>query len=351
MQRRELSLGLLRGTRSEKERPMRRKTVRLIVMLVFVLLTAPCATHAQPATKVYRIGYVKIGTAAATPSWDEAFKQRLQELGYMEGQNLVIEARFANGQVERLPALVTEVVQLQVDCLVVGGIPTIRAAQQATSTIPIVMINANTDPVRLGLITSLARPGGNITGVITIAEQLAGKRLELLKEAFPHLARIGHLSEKHNSASATDLQEVEAAARRLGVRVQPLAMHGPEELEQAFRAVREERAEALIVVGHGFVNSHRARIVQLVDTLRLPVMYTNAAFVQSGGLMSYADDPLDRVRRAARFVAKVFQGAKPADLPVERPTKFELIINLNAAKALGLTIPPALLFQADKVIK
>ena len=330
---------------------MRRKTVRLVVILTLVLLTAPRAAHVQPATKMYRIGAVRNQTASATASESAAFTQHLRELGYTEGQNLVIEWRFADGQAERLPALVAELVQLQVDCLVVGGISTTRLAKQATSTIPIVMINASDDPVRLGLITSLARPGGNITGVIDIAEQLAGKRLELLKETFPHLARVGHLSAKHGPVGVADLQAVEAAARLVGVRIQPLQVHGPEELEQAFRAAHAERAEALIVAGAGFLNSHRERIVQLVDTLRVPVMYTQATFVESGGLMSYADAPLERARRAATFVDKILKGAKPADLPIEQPTKFELIINLKAAKALGLTIPPALLFQADKVIE
>lgn len=330
---------------------MQRKTVWLVVMLALVLLTAPLVAHAQPATKVYRIGFVRPTTASATASWDEAFKQRLRELGYTEGQNLVIEARFANGQRERLPALVAELVRLQVDCLVVGGTGPTHAAKQATSTIPIVMLNASDDPVRQGLITSLARPGGNITGVIDIAEQLAGKRLGLLKEAFPHIARVGHLSDKHASPGVTHLQEVEAAARLVGVRVQPLEMHGPEELDQAFRAARAERADALIVAAHGFPNSHRARIVQLVDTIRLPVMYTNAEFVRIGGLMSYGADPGERFSRAATFVAKIFQGAKPADLPVEQPTEFKLVINLKAAQALGVTLPPALLFQADEVIK
>ncbi|MGH8072415.1 MAG: ABC transporter substrate-binding protein [Candidatus Entotheonellia bacterium] len=330
---------------------MRLKTVRLVVMLALGLFTAPLAAHAQPSTKVYRIGVVRPSTASATASESEAFTQRLRELGYTEGQNLVIERRFADGQAERFPALVAELVRLQVDCLVVSGTGATHAAKQATSTIPIVMLNASDDPVRLGLITSLARPGGNITGVIDIAPELAGKRLELLHEAFPHLARVGHLSDKNVSPAVADLQEVEAAAHRLGVRIQPLQVQGPDELEQAFRAVREERADALIVVNHGFLNSHRERIVHLVDTIRLPVMYTRATFVRIGGLMSYADDPLDRARRAATFVAKILQGAKPADLPVEQPTKFELVINLTAAKALGLTMPPALLFQADQVIK
>src|SRR5262245_39442196 len=331
---------------------MRLKTVRRVVMLALVLLTAPLAAHAQLATKVYRIGIVRPSTASATASSSEAFTQRLWELGYMEGQNLVIEARFADGQLERLPVLVAELVRLQVDCLVVGGTDTTRIAKQATSTIPIVMINASDDPVRLGLVTSLAQPGGNITGVIDSAEQLAGKRLELLKEAFPHLARVGHLAAaKDCPPCAADLQEVQAAARGLGVRVHPLPVHGPEDFEPAFRAARTEGAEALIIVNHGFVNSHRERIVQLVDTLRLPVMYTRATFVESGGLMSYADDPLERARRAATFVDKILKGTKPADLPVERPVKFELVINLKAAQAFGLTMPPTLLLQADKVLQ
>ena len=330
---------------------MRRKTVRLVVMVVFVLLTAPCATHAQPATKVYRIGVVRTGTASATASENEAFTQRLRELGYTEGQNLVIEWRFADGQVERFPTLVAELVQLQVDCLVVGGNAGTRAAKQATSTIPIVMSNASDDPVRLGLITSLARPGGNITGVLDIAEQLAGKRLELLKEAFPHIARVGHLSDKHSPAGAAHLTAVEAAARLVGVRVQPLAMQGPEDLDNAFRAAREERADALIVAGFGFLYSQRERVVHLVDTIRVPVMYTGATFVRIGGLMSYADDSRDRNRRVATFVDKILKGAKPADLPVEQPTKFELVINLKTAKALGLTIPQLVLIRADEVIQ
>jgi putative ABC transport system substrate-binding protein len=330
---------------------MRRKTVRLVVMLAFVLLIAPFAVYTQPATQVYRIGLVRLTTASANASENEAFVQRLRELGYTEGQNLVIEARFANGQLERIPALVAELVQRQIDCLVVAGTVTTHAAKQATSTIPIVMINASNDPVRLGLITSLAHPGGNITGVIDIAPELAGKRLELLKEAFPHLTRVGHLSDKNISPGVAHRQEVEAAARLVGVRIQPLAMHGPEELDQAFQAARAEHAEALIVADYGFLNSHRARIVQLVDAIRLPVMYTHAAFVKLGGLMSYGEDRIDRARRAATFVDKIRKGAKPADLPVERPTKFELLINLKAAEALGLTIPPTFLFRADEVIR
>jgi putative tryptophan/tyrosine transport system substrate-binding protein len=284
---------------------VQRKTMWLVVILALVLLTAPLAANAQAPTKVYRIGYVRGGTGAATASEDEAFTQRLQELGYTAGQNLVIEARFVQSPFERLPAVIAELVQLPVDCLVVGGTVATHAAKQATSTIPIVMISANTDPVHLGLITSLARPGGNITGIINIAEQLAGKRLQLLKEAFPHIARVGHLAEKNNPASVTDLQEVEAAARELGVRVQALHVQGLDDVEQALRVARAESAEVLIVAHHGFVNDHRARIVQLVDTIRMPVMYTRAEFVEIGGLMSYTEDSLDRARRAATFVDKV----------------------------------------------
>src|SRR5262245_13030819 len=337
---------------SEKEMTMRRKVAQLVVLLALVVLTAPLAAHAQPATKMYRIGAVRGQTASVGASENAAFTQRLRELGYTEGQNLVIEWRFADGQAERLPTLVAELVRLQVDCLVVGGTEATRIAKQATSTIPIVMINASDDPVRLGLITSLARPGGNITGVIDSAEQLAGQRLALLHEAVPHLVRVGHLAAATDCPPcAADLQAVEAAARVLGVRVHSLPVHGPEDFEPAFRAARAEGVEALIIVNHGFVNSHRERIVQLVDTLRLPVMYTRATFVESGGLMSYADDPLERARRAATFVDKIFKGTKPADLPVERPVKFELVINLKAAQAFGLTMPPMLLLQADKVIQ
>jgi putative ABC transport system substrate-binding protein len=292
---------------------MRLYTIRLIATLALVILTAPLAAEAQPSTKMYRIGYLRGGRGDNAE--DEAFKQRLQELGYTEGQNLVIEVRAGGGERERYPALAAELVRLNVDCLVVGGIPAIRAAQQATSTIPIVMINVGgDDPVRLGFITSLARPGGNITGVMDISAELAGKRLELLKEAFPHLTRVGHLSDKHIAAH---LHEVEAVARLVGVRIQPLEVQDPAEVEQAFRAAREAHAEALIVVHHGFVISHRARLAQLIDTIRLPVMYTHSDFVTSGGLMSYGEDRLDRARRAATLVAKIFQGVQPADLPVE----------------------------------
>ena len=328
---------------------MRRKTVRLVVRLALVLLTAPLAAHAQPSAKVYRIGY--LSNLSEYGSQGEAFTRRLWELGYTEGQHLVIEARFAQSTLERLPALAAELVRLQVDCLVANGISATRAAKQATSTIPIVMLNVSDDPVRLGLITSLARPGGNITGVIDIAEQLAGKRLELLHEAFPAIARVGHLSVKNSPAGTAHLKEVEAAARVVGVHVHPLEVQGPEELEQAFRTARAERADALIVVTFGFLNSHRERIVKLVDTIRLPVMYTSAEFVRSGGLMSYADEPLDRARRAAMFVDKIFKGAKPADLPVEQPTKFKLVLNLKTAQALGMTMPPSLLLLADEVIQ
>jgi putative ABC transport system substrate-binding protein len=320
-------------------------------MLALVLLAAPLTSHAQPATKVYRIGFVRSTTASANASENEAFTQRLRELGYTEGQNLIIEARFANGQAERLPALVAELVRLPVDYLVVGGTVTTHVAKQATSTIPIVMINASDDPVRLGLITSLARPGGNITGVIDIAPELAGKRLELLKEAFPHITRVGHLSDKNIAPGMTHLQEVEATARLMGVHIQPLEMQGPDDLEQAFQVARAERAEALIVAEYGFLNNHRERIVQLVDAIRLPVMYTHAAFVKLGGLMSYGEDRLDRARHAAMFVHNILKGVQPAALPVERPTKFELVINLKAAQALGLTIPPTFLFRADEVIR
>jgi len=291
---------------------MRCKTVRLVVMLALVLLTAPLAATAQPSAKVYRIGY--LSNLSGYGSQGEAFTQRLRDLGYTEGQHLVIEARFAHSTLARLPALAAELVRLKVDCLVASGISATRAAKQATSTIPIVMLHASDDPVRLGLITSLARPGGHITGIIDIAEPLAGKRLELRHEALPEIARVGHLAVKNSPAGAAHLKEVEAAARLVGVHIHPLEVQGPEDLAQAFRAARAERADGLIVVTFGFLNSHIERIVKRGDTIRLPVMYTSAEFVKSGGLMSYADEPLERARRPARGAAHEVQaGPQPQD--------------------------------------
>jgi putative ABC transport system substrate-binding protein len=286
----------------------------------------------------------------AAPYIWPTFREGLRELGYVEGKNLAIEFRQRKRPKTYL-ALAKELVQLKVDIiLTVGGSATL-AAKQATNTIPIVMGNSSSDPVSRGLIDSLARPGGNVTGVIDILPDLAGKRVELLREIFPKLSRIAHLSPDAGSVGPEHLKAVEAAARALGMRVQALKVKGPDDLERAFRAAAKEGAEALIVVGVSFFIPHRPRIVNLEAKYRLPTMHTHTRWVQLGGLISYTTDVNVRYRRAAQYVDKVLKGANPADLPVEQPTKFNLEINLNTAKKLGITIPPSILLRATKVIE
>lgn len=312
-----------------------------------VLLTIGHLADAQQA-KLYRLGY--LGQRGGIEQQEEAFRDGLRKLGYIEGQNIIIEWRFTKGKAELFPELAAELVRINVDCIVTTGVNATRAAKQATGTIPIVMPNASDDPVRQGLIASLAKPGGNITGLTDIASDLAGKRLELLRETFPKVSRVGHLSDRAAPSSVAHLKEVEAAAQRLGVQVQGIEMRGREELENAFHDTAK-RADALIVMSSGFVNNNRKRVIELETKHRLPVMYTNPFFVPAGGLMSYSADVLDQFRRAAIFVDKILKGAKPSDLPVEQPIKFELLINLKTAKQIGLTIPPNVLARADRVIK
>jgi len=326
---------------------MKGKITGFALYALFIALGFPA--EAQQMGKVYRVGYLSNG--AENRQQEEGLQKGLRERGYIEGANMFIEWRFTKGKSELLPELAVELVRLKVDCLVTSGILATQAAKQATTTIPIVMSNASDDPVRHGLIASLARPGGNITGVIDIASDLAGKRLDLLKETFPKISRVGHLSDRGSPTGATHLKETEAAAHVMGLRFQPLEVQSPGDFENAFQAARKERADALIIAQHGFINSYRERVVNLAGKARLPVMYGSADFVRVGGLMSYADASLDRARRAATFVDKILKGAKPADLPVEQPMKFEFIINLKTAKALGLTIPQSVLYRADKVIK
>jgi putative ABC transport system substrate-binding protein len=319
------------------------------ILVAVVLFALGVIAEAQQPKKVYRIGVLS-PRSGIEPN-DEAFRQHLRELGYVEGQNLLIEWRFNKGKQELYPELAAELVRLKLDCIVVSGVGAAHATKQATSTIPIVMSNASDDPVRQGLISSLARPGGNITGFTDIASELAGKRLELMKEAFPKITRVAHLSHRGTGAGAANLKETEVAARVLGVRVQALVLPGPDDLENAFRAAVKGRADGLIVAAHGFINSYRERIVNLTIKNRLPSMYTNPQFVLVGGLMSYAANVTDQYRRAAIYVDKILKGTKPADLPVEQPKKFELVINLKTAKQIGLTIPPELLARATKLIK
>ena len=235
--------------------------------------------------------------------------------------------------------------------MIVSGIRAAHAAKQASATIPIVMANASDDPVRQGLVASLAQPGGNITGFTDMASELAGKRLELLKEAIPKVSRVAHLSDRTTPPGAADLKEIEAAARVLGVRIRPLQLQGSDELATAFRAAMKGRVDALIVAAHGFIHSHREQIVSLTAKNRLPAMYTNPEFVIAGGLMSYAADIPDQYRRTAIYVDRILKGTKPAELPVQQPMKFELVINLKAAKQIGLPISPNVLVRADRVIR
>ena len=279
-----------------------------------------------------------------------AFREGLHDLGYTEGKNIVIEERYADGKEDRLPALAAELVHLKVDIIMVGGGNATLAAKNATKTVPIVMGTAS-DPVGTGLVASLARPGGNITGLTLINPDLSGKRLELLKETIPKLKHVAVLIHRDNPAATLMLKETETAAQSLGLQLQILEVRGSNELENAFGVAKKGRAEAMNVLSSAFLRSERKKIVELASKGQLTAMYFDSQFVESGGLMSYGANIADQFRRAATYVDKILKGAKPADLPVEQPTKFELIINLKAAKQIGLTIPPNVLVRADKVIK
>jgi ABC-type uncharacterized transport system substrate-binding protein len=323
-------------------------TVGIILILACNILTAPCAAEAQQPTKVYRVGWLHPGSRSSTL---EPFRQGLRELGYIEGQNLVIEYRYAEGRDDQLADLATELVRLQVDVIVAVGVAGIRVAQHATRTIPIVMAGI-TDPVAQGFVASLARPGGNITGLSTLNEDLFGKRLELLKEMVPQSARIAVLTNPGHPLHEPWMNTLTVAARALGLQLHVAELRSPDELVNAFAAMTRAGADALIVLTDPalLANLH-GRIVDLAATHRLPAMYSQRFFVDAGGLMFYGLSIADMSQRLAVYVDKTLKGATPGDLPVEQPTKFELIINLKTAKALGLTIPPTLLFQADGVIQ
>ena len=316
------------------------------------LLAAPLAAEAQQAAKVARIGWLGIDRTAA-PHLREAFLQGLRDLGYVEGRNVVIEYRDAEGKIERLPALAAELVSLRVDVIVAAVTAAALAAKQATRTIPIVF-PAVSDPVATGLVTSFARPGGNSTGLSFFAPELVGKSMQLLKQAAPGVSRVAVLWEPSALAEHQGkalLKAAEVAARTLGARLQIVEARGPDDFERAFSEMTGARADALIVLTSATFVQARRRLVDLAAKSRLPAAYSLREFVDARGLMSYGPNILDQYRRAATYVDKILKGAKPADLPVEQPTKFELVINLKAAKALGLTIPPSLLQQADQVIE
>jgi putative ABC transport system substrate-binding protein len=320
-----------------------------------VLLTAPLAAEAEQAAKVPRIGWLSLNRVASpSPHLTEAFRQGLRDLGYVEGRNVVIEYRDAEGKLERLPALAAELVALQVDVIVAGGgTPTALAAKQATKTIPIVFASAG-DPVGSGLVTSLARPSGNVTGLSNLAPELVGKRLEQLTQAVPGVSRVAALWQPGGLGERTDkdvLKEAEAAARTLAVRLQLVEARGPADFDRAFSDMTKARAGALTVLPSLMFSSERRRLVDLAAKTRLPAVYPQRDFVDAGGLMAYGPNLADLFRRTATYVDKILKGAKAADLPIEQPTKFELVINLKTAKALGLTIPPSLLQRADQVIE
>jgi putative ABC transport system substrate-binding protein len=281
----------------------------------------------------------------------DAFRQGLRDLGYIEGKNILVEYRYAEGKLDRIPSLVTELVQLKVDVLVSPALPAIRAAKQATKTIPILMLT-NVDPVATGIVDSLARPGGNITGLARFMTELSGKRLELLKEVVPEISRVGVLWSADDPDAAIGFKEYETAARVPKIQLQSLEVRGPNpDFEGAFQGAVKGHASALITVRSPLLLRYPKRIADLAVKNRLPSMYEGSDFVEAGGLMSYSSNDAESFRRAAVYVDKILKGAKPADLPVEQPTKFELIINLKSAKQIGLTIPPNVLARADKVIK
>jgi putative ABC transport system substrate-binding protein len=320
--------------------------------LAGALLAAPFAAEAQQAAKVARIGYLA-GSLAAFPQLREAFIQGLRDLGYVEGRNLVIEYRSPEGKPERLPALAAELVALKIDVIVAAGTPQPLAAKQATRTIPIVFAGAS-DPVASGLVTSLARPGGNVTGLSLLAPELVGKCLEQIKQAIPGVNRVAVLWQPGGLGERTErdlLKGAEAAGRALGVRLQFVEARGPADFDRAFSDMTKARSDALTVLGSNMFLIERRRLVALAAKNRLPAVYPVREFVDVGGLMAYGANLADLFRRAATYVDKILKGAKPADLPVEQPTKFELVINLKTAKALGLTIPPSLLQRADEVIQ
>jgi putative ABC transport system substrate-binding protein len=319
------------------------------LLTIFLLTTVTVADAQSPTEKTPVIGVFLPDSPAAYASYVESFREGLGELGYVIGKNILVEYRYAEGKRDRVPELAAELVRLKVDVIVVVG-GTLAATKRATSAVPIVVGTAG-DLVGGGYVTSLARPGGNITGSTNVDSDFSAKRLELLKEAFPKLSSVAVFTHEGNQGDQDELRETRTAAQRLGVRIQSQDIIDTGEFQAAFAAIIKERTEALIVTNNSFNFSHRRQFVEFAEKNRLPTMCGRAAFVEDGCLISYAGSRHDSMRRAAYFVDKILKGAKPADLPVQQPTKFELVINLKTAKQIGLTIPPNLLARADRVIK
>ncbi len=330
------------------------KSKSLFWLLATVFLTTASIAEAQQPKKIFRIGYLSSGNPTSDSARVEGIRLALRELGYIEGQNLAMEYRFAEGRPNRESGLAAELVRLKVDIIVVStGDVTIRAAKNATKTIPIVMLGAGTDPVEAGFVESLARPGGNVTGLTLLNRELGGKRLELLKEAVPKLSRVAVLYDPANPQSLREVKELlPADARALKLTIQPWEIRAVDDFEKIFAALNKQRPDGLYALtAGGVMRPNRKRIADFALKSRLPSMYSSRETVEVGGLMSYGADLADRYRRVAYYVDKILKGAKPADLPVEQPTKFELLINLKTAKQIGLTIPQKVLARADKVIK
>jgi len=328
---------------------MRRSASGLIVTLALTLLLAPLASDRQAAAKVPLIGFLSVTDPAAAAAVLEPFRHGLHELGYVEGQTLVLAARWAAGTLDRLPALAAELVHLPVDVLVAVGAPAAQAAQHATRTIPIVALMG--DPVEMGLVASLAQPGGNLTGVSGQTAEVSGKLLELLKEAVPQASRVAVLWNAANPNKVLEWQETQRAAHALRVTLQSVEVRTPDDFERAFAALTRGRADALLTLTEGLTITHRRQIVDFTTQHRLPMLAENRVFVEAGGLMSYGVKLGELYGRLAVYVDKILKGAKPADLPVEQPMKFELVLNLKTAQALGITMPPSLLLLAEEVIR
>ena len=324
---------------------------KIFASLLTAVLLATCSlAQAQQPKKVSRIGYLDATFPSSNPARMEAFRQGLRELGYVEGKNIVIEYRYAEGKLDRLSELAAELVRLKVDVILTGGPSSTRPAKEATSTIPIVMAQ-DSDPVGAGLIASLARPGGNVTGLSTLHPEISGKRLELLKEIVPKLSHVAVFGTSTTSGNAQALRETELAAGTFRVQLQYLDILSAKDIETAFRAASKGRADAILILTSPIIASQRTQVVDLAVKSRLPAISGSSAYVEDGGLMSYGVNIVGLFRRAAVYVDKILKGRKPADLPVEQPMKFEFVINLKTAKQIGLTIPQSVLFRADKVIK
>jgi putative ABC transport system substrate-binding protein len=326
-----------------------RKNIIVCLRTIALLTTAPFVEAQQPG-KVPRVGLLFSVSASSAAPRIEAFRQGLRELGYVEGSNILLEDRYADSKLDRLPTLAAELVRLKVDLIVTSGPGPTRFAKAATATIPIVMAR-DTDPVGNGFVASLARPGGNITGLSSLAPEISGKQVELLKEIVPRLSRLAVLGTSTTPGHGQLLKEIEIAAGAFGVTLQYLDVLSAKDIEPAFLAAVNGRAGAILVLGSGIYASRRKQVVDLTVKYRLPAIYRSREYMEEGGLITYGVNPFDLDRRAATYVDKILKGAKPADLPVEQPMKFELIINLKAAKQIGLTIPQSVLYRADRVIK